>query len=311
VNVVKLRWLSWLIALALWSASAPVLGAQIQPAQPENAAAATTDSPVLEKPLSLTPAAMQLAEQLGVADRIRRVEQLKVLPGSAASLELVQAKQAIMQSVLIGMLQVRATSAQITYDIFEAGQVQTRLEARRDRAVKYNSIANFVSGGVSEMAGGALQLVPNVKLDNAGNIVEMVGGALQTGLSAVALRQQEGPRRPTGVRPNMLAPIFDQSTNQESKYPRVVWQYLNSAERPGGETRRVALVKQWLETGRLEGRHAPLISSLSGLGGNRYPVTIDILEDRTAMLADVNAVVSRIDRLLLELLLYSEVQPET
>jgi len=280
------------------------------------AAAAPTDappeptqtvSPVLEKPVTLTPSAMVLAQQLGIADNIRRVDELRTSPNN---IELLQQKQAIMQAVMVGMLEVRAASAQIANDMFEAGQIRTVLENHRDRGLKVNSIANFVSGGVAELGGGAFQLVPNAKMDSAGNIVEMVGGAVQMGLSTYALRQQAGQKKKTAVRANMLAPIFDQSTNMESKYPRVVWRFLNT---PGaaGESLRQTLVKQWLESGKLPAREAAYIAALTGNGGTRYPVNIDILEARQIMLSDVNAIISRIDRLLLELLLYSDVPAAT
>lgn len=300
VKVVKPRWMSCLLALAFLCAQHTAFAAADVPAaaQPEQAV-----SPVLEKPITLTPSALVLAQQLGIAENIRRVDELRSSPNN---IELLQQKQAIMQAVMVGMLEVRAATAQISNDMFEAGQIRTVLENRRDRGLKVNSIANFVSGGVSELGGGSFQLVPNMKLDNAGNIVEMVGGAMQMGLSTYALKQQGGQKKRTPVRANMLAPIFDQSTNGESKYPRVVWKFLN-AQNASGESLRQTLVKQWLESGKLAGRETAYIAALTGNGGTRYPVNIDILESRQIMLSDVGAIISRIDRLLLELLLYSDV----
>lgn len=300
-----MRWLSWLIVVAFLCATPVVCAAANDdvPAQQSG----PPPSPVLEKLASLTPDAAHLAEHMGIAQVIHNVETLRA-KSSEQSLELVQAKQTIMQAVLIAMLQVRAASAQISYDVFEAAQVSTALENRRDRALKFNSIANFVSGGIAELGGGSFQLVDNFPIDNAGNIIEMAGGAIQTGLSTMALAQERGQRRGMPLKPNMLAPIFDQTTNQESKYPRVVWQFLNEPIANTNESRRTALLRQWLQSGRLPGRQAPYIAALTGNGGKRYPVTIDILSDRMAMLTDVNALVSRIERLLLEILLYSDVQ---
>lgn len=299
MHAVKIRLralLALLCVVASWGAPAFAVTEQ-----------ASDASPVLEKPTALSPAAWQLAEQLGIANRIQKLDEHRRL-STPESLEVTQNKQAIMQAVLVAMLQVRAASAQISYDIFEAGQTRTLLEGRRDKVIKYNSIANFMSGGVAEVTGGSMQLAPNIQqLDTAGNIVEIVGGVAQTALSVMALRQQQGQKRRQPLRPNMLAPIFDQTTNHESKYPSVVWKYLNSSP-SNGDSRRVALVKQWLESGRLPGREAPRIAALTGNGGQRYPVTIDILEDRQAMLSDVNAMISTIERQLLEILLYSDLQ---
>jgi hypothetical protein len=298
VKFLGLRRLSLIVALACACASSSPVFADV------------SSEPVLEKPATLTPDALQLASHMGIDDNIKRIDELRH-SAAANNLEMLQQKQTIMQAVMIGMLQVRAASAQINYDVFETNQVEVVLSDRRDRAIRTNSIANFVSGGISEMAGGAFQLVPNFQLDNAGNIIEMAGGAIQTGLSALALRQQQGGKRIVAPKPNMLAPIFDQSADETSRYPRLVWQYLNSPSTNTGATqsRRQMLVKQWLETGRLNTRDPVLIASITGNSARKYPVTIDILDTRMAMLADVNALVSRIDRLLLEILLYSDVQP--
>lgn len=294
MKLVKWRRLSLIVAL-VYACAVPVFAAA---------------EPVLEKPTTLTAEASQLASHMGIDDNIRHIEQVRSSsPAAANNLEILQQKQTIMQAVMIGMLQVRAAAAQINYDIFETNQIEIVLSDRRDRAIRTNSIANFVSGGVSEMAGGAFQLVPNLKLDNAGNIVEMAGGAIQTGLSAYALRQQQGRKRLVAPKPNMLAPIFDQSGDESSRYPKLVWQFINSPVAGGTESRRQALIKQWLETGRLDSRDPALIASITGNGARRYPVTIDILDTRMAMLADVNAMIYRIDRLLLEILMYSDVQP--
>lgn len=279
--------------------------------QPLLAAALAASILIFASPLNclaadLSPGAAQLAEQLGVGARIEQLKTWKTAKVRPDSLELVQTKQAITQAVLVALLQVRAASAQIAYDIFEAGQIRTLLEGRRDRVIKLNTIANFISGGVSEMTGGAFQLVPNVRMDNAGNIIEMVGGGLQTGLSAMALRQQQGSKRAMPAKANMLAPLFNQATTHQ--YPPIVWRFLSAPPAEGGESPRETLVKQWLEYGRLPGRESARIAALTGNGGKRYPVTIDLLEDRQAMLVDVNALVSGIDRYLLEILSYSDLE---
>lgn len=313
MNVVNEKLLIFLLSAAVFSgasgASAAVTPEQSSIVDAADSAPSVSESPVLEKPVTLAPGAFQLAEQMGIGARIQKLDEFRKSPPDAAhALELVQTKQAIMQGVLVAMLQVRATSAQIANDIFEAGQVRNLLEGRRDRVIKLNTMANLASGGIAEMAGGALQLIPNQKLDNAGNIIEMIGGGVQSGLSAWALRQQEGSKLATPTRPNMLAPILDLSTNQDSKYPIAVWKFLNTIPAEGGGTRRALLVQQWIACGRLSGRDPRLLSALTGHGGKRHPVTIEMLEDRQAMLLDLNALISRIDRHLLEILLYSDLQ---
>lgn len=296
MRLVKLRLLSFVVAFASACAGGPSFAAS---------------EPVLEKPSSLTGEALQLGKDLSIDDNIQRIEELRFSPATANSLEMLQQKQTVMQAVMIGMLQVRAASAQISYDVFETNQIESVMANRRDRAMRTNSIANFVSGGVAEMAGGAFQLVPNVRMDNSGNMIEMAGGAIQTGLSTLALKQQQGRKQVVPPKSNMLAPLFDQHGDESVRYPRLVWQFLNGPSENGAGSlpRRQALVKQWLAIGRLTSRDPVLLTTICGGSGKHYAVTIDVLDTRMAMLADVNALISRIDRLLLEILLYSDVQP--
>lgn len=266
------------------------------------------EKPVMENPTTLSPEALQLADQLGLTATIARLQSMQGLQGDVYELERLRLKQRIIQTVLVAMLQVRGTSAQIAYEVFEAGQMLNRLSARRDRAIKYNTIANLVTGGVSETLGGALQLVPNQQIDAAGNLAELVGGAVQTGLSGLALKQQAGGHPKVSAQPNMLAPIFDKKTDSDSRYPRVVWNYLESI--PPGETqsRRVLMIKQWREYDRLPSSASGSwrIATLTGSGTPRQEVTIDLLQDRQALLTDLTAFIQQIDKRLLEIMLFTD-----
>jgi hypothetical protein len=107
----------------------------------------------------------------------------------------------------------------------------------------------------------------------------------------------------------MLAKLFDLEPEFHSDYPNEVLTYLNDAppSEPGNGTRRERLIKQWTDTGRLEPGATPKaqhkIELLTSSASDQRPLTIDLLNDRAAMLADLRATVGLIKRDLSKLVL--------
>jgi hypothetical protein len=263
-------------------------------------------SPKVSQNDVLSPAAKQLAEQLGILGNIEKLHEWRNKPAASVSdSQFLQNKQVILQNIILAMLEVRATSAQIAYDIFEAGQLQNFMQDRRDKQIKANSIANFVSGGVSEILGGSFQISPKIGIDRTGNILEVVGGAMQTGLSTIALRQAGGEKKRVTQGDNMLAPLFDPINQANNKYPIDVWRYVNSNPPGEKETRRTLLVKEWIRFARLKTiKDKDFIAALTGGGAKNTRLTIDLLEDRQAMLSDLDTLVSQMDKHLLEIMIF-------
>ncbi|MBI4533755.1 MAG: hypothetical protein HY711_07385, partial [Candidatus Melainabacteria bacterium] len=112
-------------------------------------------------------------------------------------------KQQLTDKVIVAMLEVRGTTAAINREICEANELAAYLSARRDKKIFLNSLANLVSGGVGEVAGGAFELGQTRRSENVGDLLEMLGGAMQSGLGTLALRQQRGERRTFASDPNM------------------------------------------------------------------------------------------------------------
>ncbi len=133
--------------------------------------------------------------------------------------------------------------------------------------------------------------------------------AIRTVLSLIGLRQQRGGHKALGVAPNLLARLFDKKPEFHSDYPAEVWTYLNAVPpaESGKETRRAQLIKRWTELGRIESIETPKgqrkIELLTSSISQQRSLTIDVLDDRGAMLADVRAQVSLIKRDLSKLML--------
>jgi hypothetical protein len=259
----------------------------------------------------LSPGAEEIARTIGVVPLIERFyglpERDRGAGGGVMSLEAMSLRQQITESVVGAGLEVDGMITEIDSELAEIGVVRAQLEDRRDRALAIGNLANIVTGGATGVVGTAMQLSDGTT--KAGNIIGVAGGAVSTVLSLVGLRQQRGGKLPLGTTPNMLAKLFGLSPEFHSDYPKEVWTYLNDTPptEPGDGTRRERLIKQWTDTGRLESGDARKaqhkIESLTGGASDQRPLTIDLLNDRAAMLADLRAMVGLMKRDLSKLVL--------
>jgi hypothetical protein len=258
----------------------------------------------------LSPGAQEVATEIGVTPLIERLSRLPERDrgvGGPMSLEALSLRQEITEAVLGASLEVDGVIAEIDNELAQISAIRADLEARRDRAIGLNTLANIIAGGATGVIGTALQFKNSTA--NLGNAIGVAGAGVSTMLSFIGLRQQRGGHRALGVAPNLLAKLFDKKPEFHSDYPAEVWTYLNAVPpaEPGNETRRALLIKRWTDLGRIESIETPKgqskIDSLTSSISQQRSLTIDLLNDRGAMLADVRAQVSLIKRDLSKLML--------
>jgi hypothetical protein len=259
----------------------------------------------------LSPGAEEIARTIGVEPLIERFRHLpehdRGLEGGVMSLEALSLRQEITESIVGASLEVDGLVSEIDSELERISTVRAQLEARRDHAQAINSLATIIAGGATGVAGTSMQFSDSTS--QLGNAIGVAGGGVSTILSLIGLRQQRGGKLPLGVAPNMLAKIFDRQPEFHSDYPKEIWSYLNALPPTDAahRTRREQLIKQWTDAGRIEVRTAPKTQSkielLTSGVSNQRPLTIDLLDDRTAMLMDVRAMVSLMKRDLSKLLL--------
>lgn len=251
--------------------------------------------------------AHQLAQQLGVEDQITALsrERDAIKAGKAPSVDYIFRKQELLETVLNASLEVRAVSSRLMSEIAETDDLQALLEERRDRAVRLNTMANFISGGITGIIGGSMNLGHLVTTPS--DSIDLAEGVVQTSLATYAFKQQDGEKRFVRGVPNMLARIFGLPGAHE--YPDTVWRFLNSAPTGSTTTRREQLLNRWKNYGVIERiKSRPerntmntRIAHVTGSHPN-HPVTIDLLSTRSAMLSDLQAMIGQMDAILLRLL---------
>jgi hypothetical protein len=216
-------------------------------------------------------------------------------------------RQVIIERVLAASLQVDATIAQIDNEIAQSNEVHGYLSDKRDKAVNRANLLSIVSGGTLGATSEGLQL-PSGE-NKASSILGIVAGVLSSSLAISGIRAQKGGTRLFDFNSNMLAELFDRSPLADSHYDPIVWSFLNDVAPTdeGGLTRKERLIQTWITLRRTDppstsaGKNK--IERVTSRPSDKLPLTIDDLEDRSAMLEDVRAKVSFLKRDLAVLLL--------
>jgi hypothetical protein len=260
--------------------------------------------------LRLSPEATQVAEQIGIASLLERLDRKGGVVALPIGLESLALRQEITEKVLAASLDVDSVNAVIDSEVEQIRSIRSDLQAQRDKAQNIINVASLITGGALGVVNSALQF--NSGTANVGNGIGVGGGATSVILSLVGIHKQRGGRRVLGDSPRMLARFFGREPGAQeaipSTYPAAVWSYLNSAapsQRPMA-TRKDQLIAKWQREGRVNPDGSPKgelkIESLSGNISQPRRLSIDELSDRVAMLLDVRASVSLMKRELSEIL---------
>jgi hypothetical protein len=252
----------------------------------------------------LSEEAKLVATSLGILPKLEQLQQARLAGG--VSVDTVVTRQDCTEAILQSGLEVRTIAGRIDRELSNAGEVLAYLAERRDRAVRLNTYADLISGGITGVLSGGLKIA-----DAAGvtpDIIDTAEGALQTGISTWALQQQAGEQRKQQGIPSILTHLFQERSSAQADYPASVWAYLSSPlpAAQSNASRLDILVDRWLKLGLCfthRGHGPPRERALKVAGHlETHKVTIDVLEDRIAMLNDLRATIVQMDSDLLELM---------
>jgi hypothetical protein len=237
--------------------------------------------------------------------RLAPVTAAREFAGASVSLEELLLHQQITEAVVVASLNVDFAVDQIDNERAQIVELQSILLARRQRSIGTTNLATLaLSTGLGAVS-GVLQFSDTTK--GAGNAIGFAAGGLSTLLSFHSLRQQHSESRPGWVLPNMLAPFFSE-TQEHSDYPADTWAYLNSPPEgaPSQASRKEQLLAQWRRAGRFppldSPQSKPKIELLTSKDAAGKKLSMDLLSERAAMLADVRDEVSAMKRVLAEIL---------
>ena len=259
----------------------------------------------VRKSATETSTVMSIARIIQVLPEMNQLNEL--VHNQSETSKITRLRQEIIEKVLAASLEVDATIAQIDNEIAQANEVRGYLSDKRDKAVNRANLLSIVSGGALGATSAGLQLPSR---DNkASSIVGIAGGVLSSSLAISGIRAQKGGTRLFDFNSNMLAELFDRSTLGDSHYDPIVWSFLNDVAPTDedGLTRKGRLIQTWIALKRTDppststGKNK--IDRVTSQPSDKLPLTIDDLEDRSAMLEDVRAKISFLKRDLAALLL--------
>lgn len=257
--------------------------------------------------------AQEVARDLDIVDFLGEYEHFQALAISDPSVmrkpDCIALKQQLLESLLRAIVEIQVVEGDLDEDITRFNELRSFLEDRRERAVRKNNITNFLTNGATQIISSAFQISPKLAPNVAGNTIGVVGGSAVTGLSAYAVKQAQGEVRSLSTHPNMLAVVFELPGQEKVSCPLFVADFLNDTP-PGSfskESRRQILIKRWVQVRRIDDpafseESRRRIKLLSGTVPQLNSVNIDLLDDRTAMLADVRATIVQASKYLLEIM---------
>jgi len=257
-----------------------------------------------------SPHVEQVAKILGITELLsnaRRVNQERTC-GAPVSIEELSMRQDILETAIATSLEVDGVLAELENERDHLSELNSVLQGRRDHTVNLLSAANLVTGTGLGIAVNAMQFSSTTA--NVGNGLGVASGIGSTVLSIIGIRAQGGPVVGVGRIPNMLAPLFRRPAALNAYYPPEIMDYLKSV--PPGQsessgTRLDQLMSEWQQAGRIGNQGQPKtekkIAMLTSSLDKKTKLSIDDINDRIAMLADVTGRVGLMKRDLAELML--------
>ena len=239
-----------------------------------------------ELPLS----AEQTAEATGLLPIFNRMKELVAKPSVEHQLELVTLQQQVLLKVATASLQVDAAAGQIAAEIGETRELENYLSGRRDSKVTKINLVNLGVGGTLATASSALGFTVH---DNAAAATGVLAGAATVALTLVALKASRGETRELLVPSNMLSEVFSHPSDINNVYPPIVASFMNATapDDVDGLSRQDRLIRSWVEVGRIPEPDSAAgqekIDHLTSLPGQKIKQTIGDLDDRQAMLYDL------------------------
>ncbi len=251
---------------------------------------AIAQQPKVTADMELPLSAEETAEATGLLPIFNRMKELVAQPSAEHQLELVSLQQQVLLQVTSASLQVDAAAGQIAAEIGETRELENYLSGRRDSKVNKINLLNLGVGGTLSTASSALGFTVH---DNAAAATGVLAGAATVALTLVGLKASRGETHELLVPSNMLSEVFSHPSDVNNVYPPIVAKFMNTTAPNDldGLSRQDRLIRSWVEVGRIPDPDTTAgqekIDHLTSLPGEKIKQTIADLDDRQAMLYDL------------------------
>lgn len=257
---------------------------------------------------NLSADTIDLATKWNLLPRLIALEEMRQTAVSDSQIvRLTAMKQDLVYELMDYEYDIRVAVNKIEIELDKANDKYALLAEKRDRAIRLNTYANLVSGGLTGILSGSLSLGRVNPI--APDTIDTVEGVIQTSLSAWGLHELHGEHKIERGVPNILS-NFVNSTQMHRVFPDSVSVYLNSVPSDSltGDTRKTDLVSHWVERGfgavafKHKTNQQERMSKAAGIHAGPHRLTVHVLEDRIAMLTDLQTAVAQMETNLQEIL---------
>ncbi len=253
---------------------------------------------------------ISLLKSWGLLDEVEQLADAHVRWKSTRQIQdtvdYLLAKQQFTEELAAVGFDVRRCTNAIDREIARNQEKTAHLTELRDKAIRFNTYANFIAGGMTGIISGALEVADLSRFSF--NTVDILEGAGQAGLSLWAFKAEHSGDRKPGPMPNILTVLIDEA-QEHATYPPTVRAYLNTVPEGStdGKTHAEVLVARWQHlqfclAHKGHRRQRERIKKITGNHEEDATLTIDLLEDRIAMLQDLRSEITTMDEHLGELL---------
>jgi hypothetical protein len=180
--------------------------------------------------------AIEVAEAIEATDALLRLVELERTPRGETA--LLAARLRVSEIIMLSMLDLASTLAEIDCEGERGDQLQNRLQAAQDRLARRLGVAGILVGAGTAAATGGLSLAGAA---TAGSIAGIVGGAAEAGVGAALLMGSADATLRTPR--NLLREVWEQPATPRL-LPPSVWRYLTLSD--GTAPRRLdLLLSEW------------------------------------------------------------------
>jgi hypothetical protein len=249
---------------------------------------------------SLSPEAREIADLADITPVLEQLESLRNSPTTnelslnslARTQKIIYRRGQLNALIQAANLQISATRVKIESATAQAGELRAYITEKRNRITHRNSQVNLISGGLTKIVGYSIALAPITTIPTS--ILEVFDGGVQATLSALALREQRQETKLEHGMPPILVSFLNNTRDPHSLAPGV-WMYMNHPPPRARirESRREILIAGWEKSGMLH--DTPKRSK------SKSAESIELLDERLAMLTDLDSTISEMHSGLMEL----------
>ncbi len=286
----------------------------------------TVPKPILKTGVSLntpglSPNTLQLANTIGLTPIIEHIQvlrsQIKKTDNKPA-LENLNARQDLWDEKQNASLIIQRTNLDIEFTVAEIEaehklyqEILATFINDRDKLVARVNAASFISNGSLWAIAEALD-VPTYsrpRYSVSSGTTGILAGIIPSIASMYTLKAVNGKKKTSEVEPNMLAKLFGYPTNAEIEYPDSVWQYLHQvpAGDTSGKTRLDQIIDRWVADANMtaftDRQSKKQLDVLTASVSQRKGLSIGTLTARSIMLQQLHVEISKMKRMLLELIM--------